>query len=119
MRETFTTIVTPKGFLARMNSQMFLQMMLKFEGFVTVGAFKLPQIIGLIVTQHVTLQTINIRKCFATNCTTLKIDRKRTQNSISLLVIRLLKIYFIFFSSLHKSPQQEFLLQCTNQLLIV
>ena len=41
-------------------------MMLEFESLPTVRALEPPEDGGLLVCQHVTLQTINIRKLFRT-----------------------------------------------------
>jgi len=57
-------LIFTKRFLATMNAQMLLKMVLKFEGLSAFLALEAPQIGRLVVRDHVTLQAINIRKQF-------------------------------------------------------
>lgn len=52
-----------------MNSQVLFEVVFELERFSTFFAFETPQVRGLIVTYHVTLKTIDIRKKFVAHIT--------------------------------------------------
>lgn len=56
MRKPFAAMFALKRFLSCMNSLMLLQVMLEFECFPAMAAFKLPKIWTILVVRHMPVQ---------------------------------------------------------------
>jgi hypothetical protein len=71
MTEPLATIITAERLLARMDAQVLLQVMLKLERLITVGALEFAQQRRLVVADHVALQAVDVGKVFVANFATL------------------------------------------------
>lgn len=81
MCKTTATMLAPKRFLARMNTEMFFEVVLKLEGLLTLITFEAAQCIRIVVCQHVAVQSINICKTFGTQLTALERDTEEEEES--------------------------------------
>ena len=55
-----------------MYADVFLEVVFELEGFGAVLAFELSQFFSVLVTQHVSLQSVDIREPLLTNSTHLQ-----------------------------------------------
>lgn len=106
MRKPFTAVVALEWLLAAVNTNVFLsaknsklvadsstknhilrftyfQMMLKFERFVAMRTLEFTQNRALVVTDHMSLQSIHISERFVAHLTRLKQSSKASLNIVT------------------------------------
>lgn len=67
VRKTFAAIGALEWLLTRMDPDMLLEVMFKFEGLVTVGALEFAQSSRFVMADHVSLQTIDVGEVLMAN----------------------------------------------------
>ena len=62
--ESLAAVGAFEGFFARVNANVLLQVMFELKGLHALGTFELAQLVGFVVRNHVTLETVNIGEGF-------------------------------------------------------
>lgn len=71
MTEAFATVRAFKGFLSTVDANVFLEMVLEFEGLATFWTFELAEVSALVMADHVTLEPVNIGECLVADLAVL------------------------------------------------
>ena len=80
MTEPLAAVLALERLLARMDSDVLLQVVFELKRLVAFGTLKLTQLGALLVANHVPLQAVDIGECLAANFADLR--RGRVQRNV-------------------------------------
>lgn len=75
MRKLLSAVGTFEWLLPAVNAQVLLQVMLELEGLVAVVALELAQLCALVMTDHVTLESVHVGEALVANLACLRANK--------------------------------------------